>query len=85
MGTIEKIQKYIKDSKAPRNQKYDATFEEVINIALEMGRVEAVALAFDYGRAKGYRAGKPSSGPRRRPGAPPASPSPCPWPGRWPA
>ena len=62
MGTIEKIQKYIEDSKAPRNQKYDATFKEVLDIASELGQIEAVALAFDYGRAKGYRAGKAERG-----------------------
>mgnify|MGYP001066665055 FL=1 len=62
MGTIEKIRQYIKDSKAPRNGKYDATFKEVIDIASEMGPIEAVAFAFDYGRAKGYRAAKAEKG-----------------------
>ena len=58
MDTIEKIRQYIKESKAPRNKPYDATIKEVFAMASGMGAVEAVALAFDYGRAKGYRAAK---------------------------
>ncbi len=58
MDTIEKIRQYIKKSNAPRNKPYDATIKEVFAMASGMGAVEAVALAFDYGRAKGYRAAK---------------------------
>ncbi len=58
MNAIEKIQQYINDSAAPCNEQYDATFQEVLDIASGMGPIEAVALAFDYGRAKGYRAAK---------------------------
>lgn len=62
MNTIEKIRQYINDSAAPRNEQYDATFKEVFDIASGMGPVEAVALAFDYGRAKGYQAAKAEKG-----------------------
>jgi len=58
MSEIEMIQSYIKESNAPCSERYDASIKEVFAMAQEMGRVEAVALAFDYGRAKGYRAAK---------------------------
>ena len=62
MNTIEKIRQYINDSAAPRNEQYDTTLEEVFDIASGMGPVEAVAFAFDYGRAKGYQAAKAKKG-----------------------
>ncbi len=58
MSEIEKIQRYIKESNAPRGRRYDASIKEVFAIASELGAVDAVALAFSYGRAKGYQAGK---------------------------
>lgn len=62
MDTIEKIRRYINNSAVPRNERYDATFKEVHDIASGMGPIEAVAFAFDYGRAKGYRAAKAEGG-----------------------
>ncbi len=58
MSEIEKVQRYISKNKAPSNPRYDANLNEIFAIAHEMSPVEAVNLAFTYGRAKGYRAAK---------------------------
>ncbi len=58
MSEIEKIKAYIKKSNVPRNRRYEASMKEVLAMATEMERVEAVTLAFEYGRAKGFRMAK---------------------------
>ncbi len=58
MSEIEKIQRYIERSNVPCNRRYIATIKETFAMAEEMGRIEAIAFAFDYGRAKGYRMAK---------------------------
>ncbi len=58
MSEIEKIRKYIEKSSVPRNLRYDASMKEVLALATGMSAVEAVTLAFAYGRAKGYRMAK---------------------------
>ena len=59
---VEKIRKYIKENNVKINPRYDATFKEVCAIASEMAALEAVSLAFAYGRVKGYRAAKAEKG-----------------------
>lgn len=63
--TIEKIQRYIEKSNVPCNVRYDASFKEVIAMASEMAALDAVVLAFNYGRTKGYRAAKAEAGANR--------------------
>ena len=60
--TVEKIRKYIKGNNAKIDSRYDATFKEVCAIASELSAVDAVVLAFEYGRIKGYRAAKAEKG-----------------------
>ena len=58
MTEIEKIQRYIKRT-GFENRNYVIRFgeaKELANCAAE-SPVSAIWLAFDYGRAKGYRAG----------------------------
>ena len=55
---IEKIRKYIEKSDIQINARHDAKFKEMCAIASELTAVEAVSLAFNYGRIKGYRAAK---------------------------
>ena len=58
MSEIEKIKRYIKNNEVPRNNRYDARSKEVLAMALELDAIDAVMLAFTYGRIKGYRAAK---------------------------
>ncbi len=58
MSEIEKIQRYIERSNVPCNRRYGASVKETFAMASEMGRVDAIILAFDYGCAKGYRMAK---------------------------
>ncbi len=62
MSEIEKIRKYIEKSSVPRNLRYDASMKEVLALATGMGRIDAATLAFEYGRAKGYRMAKAEGG-----------------------
>lgn len=55
MTEIEKIKKYIDKHGAPRNLRYDSSMKEVFALASEMGAIEAISLAFVYGKAKGYK------------------------------
>ncbi len=58
MNEIEKIKEYIRKSNVSRNRRYDASWKEVLALTTEIGGVEAIALAFEYGRAKGFRMAK---------------------------
>lgn len=58
MTEIEKIQRYIERYGAPHNPHYDMGMNEVFTVVREMGPVEAVSLAFVYGKAKSYQAAK---------------------------
>ena len=58
MTEIEKIKCYIARHKAPIGPRYDANFREVRAMAHQLETVEAIVLAFTYGRAKGYQAAK---------------------------
>lgn len=55
---IEKIKRYIGKHRAPRNPRYDMNMKEALAVTHELTPIEAVNLAFVYGRAKGYRAAK---------------------------
>ena len=57
MSELERIRKYIDRTKC-RDGKYDATISEInlfAQLCMEGQPVRAVMLAFNYGRAKGYR------------------------------
>lgn len=58
MEAIEKIRKYISKRGAPRDPCHDASLKEILALASEMSSIEAVHLAFIYGRAKGYQQAK---------------------------
>lgn len=63
MSEIEKIKRYIEREKLSASVKYDMNMSECMALSKQvyegmMGQIEVIALAFDYGRAKGYRAGK---------------------------
>ncbi len=58
MSEIEKIQRYIEKTNVPHNRHYSATTKKLLAIVSEMRGADAVFLAFDYGRAKGYRMAK---------------------------
>lgn len=64
MDTIQKIERYIESEKNKRFAGYQMSFQE-LNQLWDMayrdnnnGAMYAIYLAFDYGRAKGYRAAK---------------------------
>lgn len=60
MSEIEKIRAYIakrESGKFPFGTRYQMLLNEMSSLS-SMDAVEAVCLAFDYGRAKGYRAAK---------------------------
>lgn len=60
MNEIEKIQRYIEKTGFPGISRYDMRFREASALARKVGMapVETIFLAFKYGQAKGYRAGK---------------------------
>ena len=60
MNELEKIQRYIDETKIRERDReaYDLLASEWIAIVKKGNICDAVALAFDYGRAKGYRAGR---------------------------
>ena len=60
MSEIEKMKRYIikrESGKFPVGTPYQMCLGELLSLA-HMNTVDAVCLAFDYGRAKGYRAAK---------------------------
>lgn len=61
MSEIEKIQRYVERSKKfPEGTPYQMNLLEAFsltNMSREVG-MDAICLAFEYGRAKGYRAAK---------------------------
>lgn len=58
MSEIQKIQRYVETKKVPDQIKYTATLQEICALARELSPIDAVALAFSYGKAKGYQAAK---------------------------
>ena len=59
MSELERIRKYIDKTKCV-DDRYDASTPEIMLLAqlCALQPIEGVALAFNYGRAKGYRKGK---------------------------
>ncbi len=60
MTTLEKIRQYIERTKVDNGRHYDINIKEMLDLAHVAAEtpIEAVSLAFEYGRAKGYRASK---------------------------
>lgn len=66
MSEIEKMQRYIERTKMGRADNYGLVFREVVELLHTAtdtntdtnSMFEIIALAFDYGKAKGYRAAK---------------------------
>ena len=59
---ISAIKKYIEKTKVPREvlSRYELTIDEVMSFKYygqELGMLEAISLAFDFGLCKGYQAG----------------------------
>ena len=57
MSELERIRKYIDKTKC-RDERYSATISEIdlfARFSADGHPIEAIILAFDYGRAKGYR------------------------------
>ena len=61
-GTIQKIQRYIERTnvKPGVQNKYQMVLSEIIALKEQADEsiIDTICLAFDYGRAKGYRAAK---------------------------
>ena len=59
MSRIETMEKYIERTKKP-NDRYGLCYWDIDAIyhLMEQNPVQAIFLAFDYGRAKGYRAAR---------------------------
>ena len=60
MSELERIRKYIDKTKC-RDERYSATISEIdlfARFSADGHPIEAIILAFDYGRAKGYRKGR---------------------------
>lgn len=60
MNEIEKMKRYIERTKMGNAMTYQMSIPEMLNLAHSAAEVptEIVCLAFNYGRAKGYRAAK---------------------------
>lgn len=58
MSEIEKMRRYIERTKANISSCYEMDFLEVHELKQEADAIDAIYLAFLYGRAKGYRAAK---------------------------
>lgn len=59
MNEIEKMQRYIERTHVKdERDAYRMGSRQIKTILAEVDLVEAVILAFDYGKAKGYRAAK---------------------------
>ena len=60
MSEIEKMQRYIARTKTTNMDAYQMNFREMKDLARTAADTpfDVVCLAFEYGRAKGYRAAK---------------------------
>lgn len=63
MSEIEKMKRYIERTPLDKNDRYFITIQEVFELGKaakteDAGLIDALALAFNYGKAKGYRAAK---------------------------
>lgn len=63
MSEIEKMQKYIERTKVPQNIRYSMNPAQAFELAKDAQTgddlpIKLFSLAFDYGRAKGYRMAK---------------------------
>ena len=59
MSEIEKMQKYIERTKIKdAGNTYTMLCKDIVALLNEENQSDAILLAFDYGRAKGYRAAK---------------------------
>lgn len=56
MSEIERIKRYIERTKVKESVKNEMKASEWISISKNDSVLDAIALAFNYGRAKGYRA-----------------------------
>ena len=66
-GVLERMRRYI-DRTGFKNEYYSMILSEVYALG-ELGAVEAAGLAFDYGRAKGWRAARKAAKPRQAVGS----------------
>lgn len=55
-ATIQKIKKYIKNTKEKECTCYDLYLNEAVAIYRQRDPIHGIMLAFAYGRSKGYRA-----------------------------
>lgn len=58
MSEIEKMKRYIERTKMKGVDNYRLVFQEAVELSHTEDQFDALSLAFDYGRAKGYRAAK---------------------------
>ncbi len=60
MSEIEKMQKYIERTKMENGHLYQMNMREMLDLAHTAAEtpIDVVCLAFEYGKAKGYRAAK---------------------------
>ena len=60
MSEIEKMERYIKRTKMAKHDSYQMNFMELVELANATAKIPiyVVCLAFNYGKAKGYRAAK---------------------------
>ena len=61
MSELERIQRYIGQTAIKNRSRYNIGLSEAMAIRLLAGSgktMDAISLAFDFGRAKGYRAAK---------------------------
>ena len=64
MNIIERISAYIQKTKMGNLDRYEMDMDELLFLKRECNRgdsIDALILAFDYGRAKGYRAARRAS------------------------
>ncbi|MCI9333112.1 MAG: hypothetical protein HFG05_13255 [Oscillibacter sp.] len=61
MTEIERMRRYIERTHMSKSDNYCLVYSEAVELARSAGPdsiFDAIALAFDYGKAKGYRAAK---------------------------
>lgn len=62
MSEIEKMKRYIERTKMDKNYRFCMNFKEAVELSHMMRDTaipaEIISLAFDYGKAKGYRSAK---------------------------
>ena len=58
MSEIERIERYISQTQIKESVKTEMKLAEWVSIRDSGSPLDAIALAFEYGRAKGYRAAK---------------------------